>query len=90
MPEAPSEHPEPRSYKLSLTSRKFTSCAFGTGAPAECPSDSSLTAHPTLMNKTMGVLGYGHIGEVRNLQHPKYVLDLEWSADWFYDGWFQC
>lgn len=50
-------------YRLPSTSRRFTSCAFGTGAPSECPSDSSLTAHPTLMNKTMGVLGYGNIGQ---------------------------
>ena len=55
--------PGPRTYRLPSTSRRFTSCAFGTGAPSECPSDSSLTAHPTLMNKTMGVLGYGNIGQ---------------------------
>jgi len=50
-------------YRLTATSRRFTSCAFGADAPSGCPSDSSLTAHPTLMNKTMGVLGYGNIGK---------------------------
>ena len=53
-----------RTYRLAATSGRFTSCAFGAGAPSGCPSDSSLTAHPTLMNKTMGVLGYGNIGKV--------------------------
>ena len=56
-----------RTYRLTATSRRFTSCAFGADAPSGCPSDSSLTAHPTLMNKTMGVLGYGNIGKVGDL-----------------------
>ncbi|CAE7489913.1 ghrB [Symbiodinium pilosum] len=50
-------------YKLAEVSSRFRACAFGSGAPGGCAPDSALTAHPTLMSKTMGILGYGTIGE---------------------------
>ena len=50
-------------YRLPQKSSQFAACGFGSGAPGKCPPDSELTAHPTLMSQTMGIVGYGNIGE---------------------------
>jgi len=50
-------------YQLSQKSTDFAACAFRQDAPLHCQPDSSLTAHPTLMGMTLGVLGYGKIGQ---------------------------
>eukprot|EP00931_Biecheleriopsis_adriatica_P067425 TRINITY_DN41566_c0_g1_i1.p1 TRINITY_DN41566_c0_g1~~TRINITY_DN41566_c0_g1_i1.p1 ORF type:complete len:396 (+),score=57.57 TRINITY_DN41566_c0_g1_i1:48-1235(+) len=50
-------------YRLPQRAAAFTSCAFGPDAPEHCGPDSRLTAHRTLMGTTLGVLGYGKIGE---------------------------
>jgi len=50
-------------YGLAIKGARFASCGFGAAAPSDCAPDSSLTDHPTLMSKTMGILGYGNIGE---------------------------
>lgn len=50
-------------YRLRERSAEFSSCAWGADAPARCPSVRDLTSHEVLMNKTLGVLGYGKIGE---------------------------
>jgi len=50
-------------YRLSAKAAEFASCAWGSDAPMRCPSRQQLTAHPVLMNQTLGVLGYGKIGE---------------------------
>ena len=50
-------------YNLRSRAASFRSCAWGEDAPRRCASDTSLTRHPTLMGQTMGVLGYGAIGQ---------------------------
>mmetsp|Transcript_82633 Transcript_82633/g.242495 ORF Transcript_82633/g.242495 Transcript_82633/m.242495 type:complete len:386 (-) Transcript_82633:98-1255(-) len=50
-------------YRIGERSAKFAGCAWGPDAPYRCPSTEELTAHPVLMNQTLGVLGYGKIGE---------------------------
>eukprot|EP00930_Biecheleria_cincta_P085843 TRINITY_DN75208_c0_g1_i1.p1 TRINITY_DN75208_c0_g1~~TRINITY_DN75208_c0_g1_i1.p1 ORF type:complete len:398 (+),score=53.01 TRINITY_DN75208_c0_g1_i1:58-1251(+) len=50
-------------YQLSQKSANFAACAFRRDAPLHCQPDSRLTAHPTLMGMTLGVLGYGKIGQ---------------------------
>lgn len=50
-------------YRLREKSATFSSCAWGADAPLRCPPAESLTSHPVLMGQTMGILGYGTIGE---------------------------
>lgn len=50
-------------YRLSQRAAAFASCAWGDDAPVRCASPQQMTAHPVLMSQTMGVLGYGMIGE---------------------------
>jgi phosphoglycerate dehydrogenase-like enzyme len=49
-------------YQLKAREQKFLDCAWASDAPKHCPSASDLTRHETLMEKTMGVLGFGKIG----------------------------
>jgi len=50
-------------YRLRQLSATFTSCAWGADAPLNCPFPQELTSHPVLMGMTMGILGYGVLGE---------------------------
>lgn len=50
-------------YRLREKSKVFSACAWGSDAPTTCPYASTLTSHPVMMNQTMGILGYGKIGE---------------------------
>eukprot|EP00746_Dinoflagellata_sp_MGD_P060891 gnl/MRDRNA2_/MRDRNA2_25803_c0_seq1.p1 gnl/MRDRNA2_/MRDRNA2_25803_c0~~gnl/MRDRNA2_/MRDRNA2_25803_c0_seq1.p1 ORF type:complete len:407 (-),score=67.53 gnl/MRDRNA2_/MRDRNA2_25803_c0_seq1:120-1205(-) len=50
-------------YRLREKSKEFSACAWGPDAPQTCKYTSTLTSHPVLMNQTMGILGYGKIGQ---------------------------
>jgi len=50
-------------YQLRAHREAFARCAWGSDAPKDCPTPRQLTEHRVLMNQTMGVLGYGGIGE---------------------------
>lgn len=50
-------------YRMRQHSAAFTACAWGADAPLRCPSPQSLTTHPVLMGQTIGILGYGTVGE---------------------------
>ena len=49
-------------YRFGARS-KTMGCAFADDSPARCPSASAATNHPTVSALTVGVLGYGRIGE---------------------------
>lgn len=51
-------------YKMRAKSDTMLSCAWAADAPAQCPSASKLTNHTRFAELTVGVLGYGKIGEL--------------------------
>jgi len=50
-------------YRIHDRKSRFAACAWGPEAPRYCPSTKDLTSHPVLMGQTLGVLGYGNIGQ---------------------------
>jgi lactate dehydrogenase-like 2-hydroxyacid dehydrogenase len=51
-------------YKMRAKSATMLACAWEADAPARCPSASVLTNHTRFSDLTVGVLGYGKIGEL--------------------------
>jgi len=50
-------------YRLHSRASQFVGCAFAADAPERCPAASSATSHKTVASLTVGILGYGRIGE---------------------------
>jgi len=50
-------------YRLASRSKPFVDCAFSADAPARCAAASTATSHTRVSALTIGVLGYGRIGE---------------------------
>ena len=50
-------------YSLRARSAAMLDCAWSADAPARCASGSAATNHTRFSDLTIGVLGYGHIGE---------------------------
>ena len=51
-------------YSMRAKSATMLACAWSADAPSRCPSASSLTNHTRFSDLTIGVLGYGKIGEL--------------------------
>jgi len=50
-------------YRLGKRSKPFLDCAFSDDSPSRCAAASTATNHTTVSSLTIGVLGYGKIGE---------------------------
>lgn len=50
-------------YSFAGRSKALLGCAFAADSPARCPAASTATEHKTVSALTVGVLGYGRIGE---------------------------
>ena len=60
-------------FKLGRTDRQMRDCAWSDGANNSCPYYSEFGAHRSLLNTTLGIIGYGRIGsEVATLSAPMF------------------